>query len=128
MKTTTKSLEQKIEMARDAWKEAAQCVEVELCGVLDLFEEGKSSQKWFGRGKGTDVALRPAIPSRMGGKQGNLNQEDYGNEWVLNRLTEPGFIARKAVAGSALSEACKAQWANLVRKICSPSAPIAQRQ
>ena len=120
--------EQKIERASEAWKEAVQCVEVELWGVLDLFEQGKPSQKWCGRAKGTDVALRPAIPSRTGGKQGKLNQEDHGNVWLLNRLTELGFIARKAGAGSELNAACKKQWATLVRKICSPSAPIALRQ
>ena len=72
-----KGREQKVERARDAWKEAVQRVEAELCGVTGLFEQDKPNQKWCGRGKGTDVALRPAIPSRTSGQQGSLNWEDH---------------------------------------------------
>ena len=52
----------------------------------------------------------------------------HGNVWALNRLVEVRFIARKAAAGSGLSEGCKAQWTTLVEKSCPPSAPFALRQ
>ena len=78
--------------------------------------------------KGVSVVMRLAVPRRVEGKFGSLPQEEFGNVWALNRLVELSFIANKAGGGSELSVVCLNQWKKIVRKVCSPSAPIALRQ
>ena len=73
------------------------------------------------------VVMRLAVPRRVDGRLGSISQEDFGNVWALNRIVELSCIAKKAQGGGELSAACLEQWNKLVRKICSPFAPVATR-
>ena len=121
------SIEEKVKVARDAWAEAVTCVEAELCGVLDKVGAGAQQQKWCGRGQGASIVARLVFPNRAGGIWGRMSQDDYGNVWLLNRCKELLCIAVKEERGGLGCECRMEQWVQLVRKVCSPSAPTALR-
>ena len=120
--------EGKEDVAGASWKSLIECVEIGLCGVLGLYRGGAPDRRWRGRGEEGGIVKRPVLPQRASGPQGRLNQEEYGNVWLLHRLQELLCISRRERAGAEDCPERSKQWDKLVRKVCSPSAPIAIRQ
>ena len=53
--------QEKVSAASEKWSSLVGCIEVELCGVLDLFRGTQPDPKWRGRGQGVDAVLRPGL-------------------------------------------------------------------
>ena len=104
-----------------AWKEVTECMEFELCGVNDLFKEGKPDARWMGRGGELKLVSRQVFPRRAAGALGRMKQKQYAYVWCQLRLQGVKALADKRKAHGALNEAQMAQWHALIRKFCSPS-------
>ena len=106
-----------------AWKKLTSCMELELCGVSDLFKKGEPDGRWMGRGGKLKLVGRQTMPRRAAADLGRLKQNQYAYVWCQLRLQGMQALAIKATAAGALTEAQMDQWHALVRKFCSPSAP-----
>ena len=81
--------------------------------------------KQWGRSESSSVATRPLLPRRAAGRRGAMPQKEYALVWLLNRVRELLTLSQLFVAHGAHSGCQMQQWCSLVRKVCSPSAPIA---
>ena len=106
-------------LVSDRWASIVAAIEEELCGICDFV-----GQAHRGRAKGTSLALRQVLPRRAAGRHGNMGQAGFAVVWGVNRLKE--LLERSEIheTRGALSEGQRRQWDRLVRKMCSPSAPV----
>ncbi len=118
--------EGKAQAAGEAWQSVVRCIEAELCGVLDLYQDDGPDQRWSGRGQAMQTAERSTLPRRAAGRQGHMGQDEYAFVWAMNRLTEADVLTNKAATRNGLSDGQGRQWAKIVRKMCSPSSPICE--
>ncbi len=122
--TPTDSKEQQMEAVSKAWVPIVKCIEVELCGLFDLFKGSEPDHRYCTRGQAVGTVERSTMPRRAAGDKGHMSQRDYALVWALNRLTELRALAAKEQAGQVLGEGRLRQWKNVVRKICSPASPV----
>ena len=101
------------------WAAVVAAVEEELCGVCD--STGKEHR---GRAQGISVAQRPALPRRAAGSLGQMGQAEYAVVWGANRLRELLVLSEKHASSQPFTDGQWLQWERLVRKVCSPSAPV----
>ena len=111
------------EGANAAWGEIVAAIEDELGGICDNFHHG-----YKGRHQEADVVMRPILPRRAAGPRGAMAQEEYAIVWVMNRLREMTALSDLHARGGMLTEGQWSQWDHLLRKICSPSSPIAGKE
>ena len=102
------------------YAEVVKAVEDELCGICDAV---KATHR--GREMKAEVVARPAVPRRAAGPRGHMSQQSFANVWGLSRIRELLELSRKHLLAGLLTAKQEEQWRNLVRKLCSPSAPIA---
>ena len=112
--------ETRAEGAAAAWGSIVLAVEEELCGVCDAVDD-----KHRGRHEEATVVFRPALPRRAAGYRGAMAQAEFGVIWGMNRLRELLVLSELHVSKGALTAGQWKQWDNLLRKMCSPTAPIA---
>ena len=101
------------------WAAIVTAIEEELCGVCDFV-----GQQHRGRANGISVAQRPALPRRAAGSLGQMRQTEYAVVWGANRLRELLVLSEKHASFRSLTPGQWQQWECLVRKVCSPSAPV----
>ena len=102
------------------YAEVVSAVEDELCGVCDELKA-----VYRGRDKKAEVVARPAVPRRAAGPRGHMSQMSFANVWGLSRLKELLVLSKKHLEMGSLTAKQEEQWRSLVRKVCSPSAPVA---
>ena len=106
-------------LVSDRWASTVAAIEEELCGICDFV-----GQAHRGRAEGTSLALRQVLPRRAAGRHGNMGQAEFAVVWGVNRLKELLELSEIHETRGALSEGQRRQWDRLVRKMCSPSAPV----
>ena len=109
--------------ASEAWGSIVAAIEDELCGICDNFDK-----KYKGRHEDTEVVLRPALPRRAAGPRGAMAQSEFAVVWAMNRLREMAALSDLHARGGVLTGGQWSQWDHLLRKMCSPSAPIASEE
>ena len=119
-----------------AWEGIAVAVDAELCGVTDRWSDDGPDTRWCGRHKRPRIVQEPLLPARSSGVWGKLDMLCHSLQWAVNRFEELArlaSIAERGVnqgggegdTGAGLTEAQAMQWQKLIRKVASPSAPIA---
>ena len=71
-----------------------------------------------------ELVKRYALPRRAAGARGHMSQFHYSAIWTLNRIKELLALIEKENYQEGLEEGQLRQWNGLVRKFCSPSAPL----
>ena len=118
--------EERIEGATKAWADFSKAMEIELCGICDHVSDRGADPKWGGREVKPTMVERQVMPRRAAGAGGHMKQEEYAEVWATNRLRELRALALSAEEKGELTEGQRTQWRAVVRKFCSPSAPIAR--
>ena len=119
-----------------AWEELAFAVDAELRGVTDRWSNDGPDTRWRGRCKKPRIVQEPLLPARSSGVWGKLDMHWHSLQWVANRFEELARLASIAERGenqrggegdrlAGLTEAQSIRWQTLIRKVASPSAPIA---
>ena len=112
--------DQKVEAVSALWSRVVDDIEAELCGVCDF--EGSVH---CGRKLGVSEVLRPVVPRRAAGSKGAMVQSEFATVWGMNRLRELLVLSELHQKHGTHSPGQARQWDGLLRKVCSPSAPIA---
>ena len=103
-----------------AYARVVAAVERELSGVCDIFD----SRHW-GRAEGFSTAFRPLLPRRAAGRRGAMAQNDYAQVWLSNRVAELLVLSHAHSGNGGHSSGQVRQWRSLLRKVCSPTSPVA---
>ena len=114
-----KERETVVSLISNRWASLAEAIEEEMCGICDFI--GGAHQ---GRAEGTSLAQRQVLPRRAAGSHGNMGQAEFAVVWGANRLRELLALSDIHASRNGLTEGQRQQWDRLVRKVCSPSAPI----
>ena len=100
------------------------CAEEELCGVCDLFSNGKLDKEWLGRGGQLQIVERYAVLRRAVGAMGHMRQAHYSAMWARSRIQELLSLVRRDQEQGGLELQHSYQWDCIVRKLCSPNSPM----
>ena len=105
----------------ETWGKVVGDIEDELCGICDL--TGKSRRAHRGRQHEVAEAFRPSLPRRAAGPRGTMAQTEYATVWGANRLRELRALSEAYRHSGTHTPGQERQWTNLIRKLCSPTAP-----
>ena len=111
------------EFVSNKYGKIVEAIESELKGVCDLLDDS-----YRGRAKEASVVARPSLPRRAAGPRGAMAQREFANVWGLNRIKELLALSSIYMSKGRHTPSQKHQWQSLIRKVCSPSAPVACTQ
>ncbi len=98
------------------WGSVMDCVEHELCGVLDLVDQdGAPLAAYRGRGRPVETVQRPIVPPRVCGAVGRVDRVAHAMRWATVRVEELAHLAAKAYSNGGLAPAALLQWSRLQR-------------